>query len=45
MIFSIQNIVTNELKERNQDELKLRTLLNDLSELREDMINTNYLNL
>ncbi|XP_060848425.1 uncharacterized protein LOC132927855 [Rhopalosiphum padi] len=42
---NIQNIVTNQLEERNQDELKLRTLLNDLSKLREDMINTNYLNL
>jgi len=43
--FSIQNILTNQLEERRQDEQQLRTLLNDLGKLRQDMTNTNYLDL
>ncbi|XP_003247754.1 uncharacterized protein LOC100571528 isoform X1 [Acyrthosiphon pisum] len=42
---NIQNILTNQLEERQLDEQKLRTLLNDLGKLRREMINTNYLDL
>jgi len=35
--------MNDKLEERKQDELKLRTLLNDLGKLRQDMTNTNYL--
>ncbi|XP_022181318.1 uncharacterized protein PFB0765w-like isoform X3 [Myzus persicae] len=42
---NIQNILTNQLEERQQDEQQLRTLLNDLGKLRQDMTNTNYLDL
>ncbi|KAL4104173.1 hypothetical protein QTP88_019484 [Uroleucon formosanum] len=42
---NIQNILTNQLEERQQDKHKLRTLLNDLGKLRLDMTNTNYLDL
>ncbi|CAI6353326.1 unnamed protein product [Macrosiphum euphorbiae] len=42
---NIQNILTNQLVERQHDEEKLRTLLNDISKLRHDMTNTNYLDL
>jgi len=45
MFFSIQNILTNQLVERQHDEEKLRILLNDISKLRHDMTNTNYLDL
>ncbi|KAF0764562.1 putative leucine-rich repeat-containing protein [Aphis craccivora] len=40
---NIQNKMNDKLEERKQDELKLRTLLNDLGKLRQDMTNTNYL--
>ncbi|CAI6360696.1 unnamed protein product [Macrosiphum euphorbiae] len=42
---NIQNILTNQLEERQPDEQKLRTLLKDLGKLRQDMINTNYLDI
>ncbi|XP_022177803.1 putative leucine-rich repeat-containing protein DDB_G0290503 isoform X2 [Myzus persicae] len=42
---NIQNILTNQLVERQHDEEKLRTLLNDIGKLRHDMTNTNYLDL
>ncbi|CAI6353611.1 unnamed protein product [Macrosiphum euphorbiae] len=42
---NIQNMLTNQLEERQQDEQKFRTLINDLGKLRQDMINTNYLDL
>eukprot|EP00102_Acyrthosiphon_pisum_P008449 XP_003245099.1 PREDICTED: probable E3 ubiquitin-protein ligase bre1 [Acyrthosiphon pisum] len=42
---NIQNMLTNQLEEQQQDEQKLRTLLNDLGKLRQNMINTNYLDL
>jgi len=45
MFFSIQNILTNQLVERQHDEEQLRTLLNDIGKLRHDMTNTNYLDL
>lgn len=45
MFSSIQNILTNQLVERQHDEEKLRKLLNDLGKLRHNMANTNYLSL
>ncbi|XP_026818802.1 RING finger protein PFF0165c-like isoform X1 [Rhopalosiphum maidis] len=39
---NIQNILTNQIVERQHDEEKLRTLLNDIGKLRQDMANTNY---
>uniref|UniRef100_A0A2S2NP52 Centrosomal protein n=1 Tax=Schizaphis graminum TaxID=13262 RepID=A0A2S2NP52_SCHGA len=39
---NIQNILTNQVVERQHDEEKLRTLLNDIGKLRQDMANTNY---
>ncbi|XP_015379772.1 PREDICTED: putative leucine-rich repeat-containing protein DDB_G0290503 isoform X2 [Diuraphis noxia] len=42
---NIQNILTNQLVERQHDEEKLRLLLNDISKLRHDMTNTNFLDL
>jgi len=42
MFFSIQNVLTNQQVERQHDEEKLRTLLNDIGKLRQNMANTNY---
>lgn len=39
---NIQNILTNQLVEQQHDEEKLRTLLNDIGKLRQNMANTNY---
>jgi len=43
--FSIQNLLANQLEERQQDRETLRTLLNNLGKLRQDMTNINYLDL
>jgi len=40
---NIQNVLTNHLIERKQDEEKLKKLLSDLGKLRLDVTNTNYL--
>ncbi|XP_025415880.1 kinetochore protein SLK19-like isoform X2 [Sipha flava] len=42
---NIKNILSNNLVEQKQDEEKLKTLLIDLRKLRQDMMNSNYLDL
>lgn len=40
--YSIQNVLKHQKTERQHDEEKLKTLLDDLSKLRHDMTRTNY---
>lgn len=44
IFFSIRNIFINSLEEWLQEKQQIRTLLNGLGKLRQDMTNTNYLN-